>query len=157
MIEIEKARHAVGVARQYADEGRFDACVAVLEKLLTVFPPSYRFGPHIAQALGAPEWGIDWSGVETEIVSAVNAQIVDELRRRNKLAADNRAKARRPRASKFEWMKVIAKEVAEAKPSLSDSHLAVLVLDKAQTRTENDTELPSERTVRGWIRKIRAT
>ncbi len=157
MIEIEEARYAVSVARQYAEEGRFDACVEVLEKLLAEFPNHYRFGHHVAMAMGAPEWDVNWNGVEEEILLAVNTQIVDELRRRDKLAADNRAKARRPRASKFEWMKAIAKEVVEAKPSLSDSHLAVLVLDKAQTRTENDTELPSERTVRGWIRKIRAT
>lgn len=155
MIEIEEARHAVRVARQYADEERFDACVEVLEKLLAVFPKHYRFGHHVALALGAPEWDVDWNGVEAEIILAINAQIVDAIRRRDKLAADNRAKASKPRTSKYAWMQEIAKEMAAARPKLTDNHLAELILDRIQTEADEDKELPSDRTVRSWLKKIR--
>lgn len=155
MIEINEARYAVSVARQHADEERFDACVEVLEKLLAVFPQHYRFGHHVALALGAPEWDVDWNEVEAEIILAINAQIVDEMRRREKLAADNRAKASKPRKSKYAWMQEIAKEMAEARPKLTDNHLAELILDRIQTEADEDNDLPSERTVRNWLKKNR--
>lgn len=82
MIEIEEARYAISVAREYAEEGQLDASVAVLEKLLGFFPPHYRFGRHVALALGAPDWGVDWQGVEDEIVLGVNALIIEEMNRR---------------------------------------------------------------------------
>lgn len=154
MIEIEEARYAVSVARQYADEGRYDVSVEVLEKLLAEFPPHYRFGQHVLLALDATDY-VDWNKVETDILCAVNSLIVDELRRRDKLAADNRAKASKPRTSKYAWMQEIAKEMAAARPKLTDNHLAELILDRIQTEADEDKELPSDRTVRNWLKKIR--
>ena len=55
MIEIEEAKYAISVAREHADEKRYDACLKVLEKLLGTFPQHYRFGRHVAFALGAPD------------------------------------------------------------------------------------------------------
>ena len=155
MIEIEEAKYAISVAREYADEKRYDACVEVLEKLLGTFPQHYRFGRHVALALGAPDWDVDWRGVEDEIVLAINAQIIAEMHRRDKVTADNRAKARKPRTSKYAWMQEIAKELFNSKPHTSDNQLAILVLDRIQTETENADDLPSDRTVRGWIKKLR--
>ena len=155
MIEIEEAKYAISVAREYADEKRFDACVAVLEKLLGTFPQHYRFGRQVALVLGAPDWDVDWQGVEDEIVLAINAQIIDEMRRRDKVTADNRAKARKPRTSKYAWMQEIAAQMADGRPNTSANQLADLVLDRIQTQSEKDAELPSKRTVRDWIKKFR--
>jgi hypothetical protein len=121
-----------------------------------MFPPHYRFGPHVALALGAPDWGVDWQGVEEEILMAINALIVDEMRRRHRVTIDNRAKAKKPRTSKYAWMQELAAQMAEDRPNTSDNQLAVLVLDAIQTETENADDLPSERTIRGWIKKLRA-
>lgn len=155
MIEIEEAKYAISVAREYADEKKYEACVKVLEKMLGTFPQHYRFGRHVALALEAPDWDVDWQGVEDEIVLAINAQIIDEMRRRDKVTADNRAKARKPRTSKYAWMQEIAAQVAEGRPNTSATQLAVLVLDRIQTETESRDELPSERTIRDWIKKLR--
>lgn len=155
MIEIEEAKYAISVAREHADEKRYDACLKVLEKLLGTFPQHYRFGRHVALALGAPDWDVDWRGVKDEIFLAINAQIIAEMHRRDKLTADNRAKAQKPRTSKYAWMQEIAKELFNSRPNTSDNQLAVLVLDRIQTETENADDLPSDRTVRGWIRKLR--
>lgn len=156
MIEIEEARHALSVAREHAEEGNYAACAAVVAQLIEMFPPHYRFGRQVTLATDAPDWVIDWDALDTEIISAINAQIVDEMRRRNKTAALNRAKARKPRASKFAWMNDIAAKVVAQKPNLSGNQLASLVLDAIQTESKGDAELPSERTVRVWIKKIRA-
>ena len=98
---------------------------------------------------------MDWRGVEDEIFLAINAQIIAEMHRRDKLTADNRAKARKPRTRKYAWMQKIAKELFNSRPNTSDNQLAVLVLDRIQTETENADDLPSDRTVRGWIKKLR--
>ena len=156
MIEIEEARYALSVAREHAKEGNYEECAAVVTQLIEMFPPHYRFGRQVDLAVGAPDWVIDWDALDTEIISAINAQIVDELRRRDKTAALNRAKARKPRASKYAWMQDIAAKVVAEKPNLTDNQLAGLVLDAIQTESESDIELPSERTVRVWIKKIRA-
>lgn len=157
MIEIEEVRHAISVAREYANEGRFDACQAVVVRLLEMFPKNYRFGRHVALALGAPEWGVDWAGFEQEILSGINAQIIDEMRRRDRITSANRRKAQKPRKSRYESEQKIAADVVAARPNTSANQLAALILDRIQTESESADNLPSEKTVRNWIEKLRST
>ena len=74
MIEIEEALHALSVAREYAEEGNYAACAAVVEKLIGMFPSSCRFGRDVAamwlcdMLRVAPE-SLGWSTKETPAAS----------------------------------------------------------------------------------------
>lgn len=154
MIEIDDALAGIQAAKDYAAHGDLDAAAQVLQRLAGRFPASYRW-THVSVGMFATDWA-DWDAIEREVMVALNALIVTELRRRDRVAADNRAKARKPRISKYAWMQEIAEEMVKSRPNASDNQLAVLVLDRIQTETENAEDLPSDRTIRGWLKKLRA-
>lgn len=159
MIEIEEARHALSVAREHAKEGNYEACAAVVTQLIEMFPPDYRFGREVALAIDAPDWVIDWDALDTEIISAINAQLIEHIRAKEARAKQAKKAAKLPRSSKYpEAMKQLAYDMADLRPKLTPSSVSVFVLDKMQTEaaTAGWDCLPSRRTIANWIEKHRS-
>lgn len=156
MIDLDEARYALSVAREYAEEGNHAACAAVVEKLIGMFPPSYRFGRDVALAIGAPEWGIDWAGLDAEITAAVDAQLRGLIRAKEAQVSQlkKNSKGPRNRPSPYPaWMHEIARERAD-NAHLSASRAAEVAHDAIRTR-DPVAALPSLTTLAEWIRNHR--
>ena len=152
MIEIEEVNHALTIAQDEATLPDNHAG-AILKKLREQFPATWNM-PVLDLAITMP-CGSDWSAIRNEVLLAVNAQIVAELRRRDTRAAENRAKASKSRKSKYADMKEIAERVAETRQNTSANQLADIILDALQTEFGAEVNLPSDRAIRGWIKEFR--
>jgi hypothetical protein len=158
VIDLDEARYALSVAREYKERGDYERCAEVLTQLIECFPPNYRFGPEVARAIGAPDWIIEWDALDAEITLAVNAQLITLIRARDTRAKQAKKAAKLPRSSKYpEAMKRIAHDIADHRPNQSPSSVSVFVLDKIQTiaPTEGWNCLPTPRTIANWIEKHR--
>ena len=152
MIEIEEVNHALTIAQDEASLPDNHAG-AILKKLREQFPAEWKM-PVLDMAITMP-CGSDLAAIRNEVLLAVNAQIVEELRRRDTLTASNRAKARKSRRSKYAPMKEIAERITESRPNMQPSQLSYIILDKLQTEFGADVDLPTDRAIRSWIKEFR--
>lgn len=159
MIDLDEARYALSVAREYSDRGDHDACAAIVTQLIEMFSSDYLFGQEVARAIGAPDWGIDWDALDAEIIMAINSQLIEQIRAREARAKQAKKAAKLPRSSKYpEAMKQIAYDMADHRPKQTPSSVSVFVLDKIKTEatTAGWKCLPTGRTIANWIEKHRA-